>query len=114
LSTSKEFTIEAIAADSNQPKAVMVKVSDKKILVIEVRATAGLDKISDQRAGVLIYTVDASIQSIQGMSKVYTTPGSSPDLRDATLQMGEQITVEGVTIKVDSFSKITARVTLTS
>jgi M6 family metalloprotease-like protein len=114
LSASKDFTIEAIAADSNQPKAVMVKVSDKKILVIEVRATAGLDKISDQRAGVLIYTVDASIQSIKGMSKVYTTPGSSPDLRDATLQMGEQITVEGVTIKVDSFSKITAKVTLTS
>jgi M6 family metalloprotease-like protein len=114
LSSAKEFTIEAIATDSNQPKAVMVKISDTKILVLEVRATAGLDRLSDQQSGVLVYTVDSRIESIKGMSKVYTTPGSSSDLRDAPLQTGEEITVEGITIKVTSFSSITAKVTLSS
>jgi hypothetical protein len=92
----------------------MVKLSDSKMLVIEVRATAGLDKISSQRTGVLIYTVDSSIQSIKGMSKVYTTPNTARDLRDATLQAGEQITVDGVTIKVSSLSEVTAKVILSS
>lgn len=114
LASGKEFSIEAIATDTSEPKAVMVKLSEKKILVVEVRATAGLDKIPSDRAGVLIYTVDSSIQSIKGMSKVYTMPGSSNDLRNAPLQTGEQITVEGVTIRVDSFSAVSAKVTLRS
>ena len=113
-STGKDFKVEAIETDSESPKAVIVKLSDKVDLVMEVRATAGLDHLSTAQSGLLVYTVDASIPTIKGMATTYKRPGGANDLNDAPLKAGDSITVQGVTISVTDFANNVATVHLSS
>ena len=49
----------------------------------------------------MVYTVDMTIQTIKGGWKVQRRPGSSDvSMRDAALQLGDVITVEGLRIEV--------------
>lgn len=101
-SLPKSFQIEAIGVNSSKSKSVMVRVSGSKILVIEARATAGLDQLGDNQTGVLIYVVDTSIPTIKGIAKTYSRASVDASLRDAPLKPGESISVEGITIKAKS------------
>lgn len=112
--TGKDFTVETIGIDSENSKAVMVKLSDKLMLVMEVRATAGLDHLTPEESGVLVYTVDSSIPTIKGMAQTYKRPGGRTDLTDAPLKTGDSITVQGVTIKVTGFANNVASIHLSS
>jgi hypothetical protein len=88
--------------DLLNPKSVMVKISETKILILEARSTAGLDVIPNDSAGVLVYTVDMTIPTIKGMATTYPRPGGRNDLSDAPLHIGDSISVEGVKIRVNS------------
>ena len=112
--TGKDFTVETIGIDSENSKAVMVKLSDKLMLAMEVRATAGLDHLTPEESGVLVYTVDSSIPTIKGMAQTYKRPGGRTDLTDAPLKTGDSITVQGVTIKVTGFANNVASIHLSS
>ena len=70
--TPKNYLIEAIGVDSSKPKSVMVKLNDSRILVIEARATAGLDKLQANQTGILVYVVDTSVPTIKGIAKTYS------------------------------------------
>lgn len=107
-----DYTIEVIGVDSERAKAVTVKISDTLVLVMEARGTAGLDRLSPLRSGLLIYTVNTSTQTIKGMGKTYAIPGVDPSLENAPLRPGDSITVEGVTIRVDSFESNTLKLHL--
>lgn len=98
-----DYTVEVIGVDSENAKAVTVKISDTLVLVMEARGTAGLDRLTPLRSGLLIYTVNTATQTIKGMGKTYAMPGVNPSLDNAPLRPGDSITVEGVTIRVDSF-----------
>ncbi|MFM8445752.1 MAG: hypothetical protein ACKN9Z_00090, partial [Actinomycetota bacterium] len=90
-------------------KAQFVKLSDTKILVMEYRTTGGYDVIPEQEEGVLIYTVDTTIQSIRGGWQVQRRPGSTKsNFSDAALRTGDKITVSGITIEVTSLAKTSA------
>jgi M6 family metalloprotease-like protein len=90
-------------------KAQFVKLSDTKILVMEYRTTGGYDVIPEQEEGVLIYTVDTTIQSIKGGWQVQRRPGSTKsNFSDAALRTGDKITVSGITIEVTSLAKTSA------
>jgi hypothetical protein len=102
--TPKSYLIEAIGVDSSKPKSVMVKLNDSRILVIEARATAGLDKLQANQTGILVYVVDTSVPTIKGIAKTYSRANVDTSLRDAPLKPGESISVEGVTIKANSKS----------
>jgi M6 family metalloprotease-like protein len=103
-SVGRDYTVETIGIDSESTKAVTIKLSDSMVLVMEARATAGLDQLYPTNSGLLVYTVDVSIPSIKGMAKTYSRPNVSGGLEDAPLRVGETITVLGVTIRVDSFA----------
>ena len=98
-STAKSFKIETLSVDSNKSKSVMIKLSETKILVIEARSTAGLDKLSDIRTGLVVYTVDTSIPTIKGMAQTIIRSGGGVDPSLAALKPDEFVNVEGIQVK---------------
>lgn len=110
--TGVDYTVEVIGVDSDKAKAVTVKISDTLVLVMEARGTAGLDRLGAYQSGLLVYTVNTATQTIQGMGKTYAMPGVNPSLDNAPLRPGDSITVEGVTIRVDSFESNSLKVHL--
>ena len=80
-------------------KAVIVPISNRKVIVVESRRAIGLDK-NTIKSGALVYTVDAGIESGFGPVKVF--PAIDSDLKKlrSTLAAGEKVSVEGFTITV--------------
>ena len=84
-------------------KAIVVRLSSSKILVIESRRNEGFDVLTPSQEGTLVYTVDMTIQSIKGGWKVQRRLGSTDSqFTDAALRVGDVITVDGVRIEVIS------------
>jgi M6 family metalloprotease-like protein len=114
LSAPKETLITPIERESDGIKAVMVPLSSKKMLVMESRRSEGYDVLSDAQAGLLVYTVDMTIQSIEGGWNTQRRPGSTnSDFTDAALKAGDKITVDGIQIEVISRDASGDRVRLT-
>jgi M6 family metalloprotease-like protein len=80
-------------------KAVMIPVSETKVVVVESRRALGYDK-AIVKPGALIYTVDTSIASGQGPIVVYPILDSDPHRDKSPLAVGESATVDGVTVTV--------------
>ena len=97
--TPKTVKIETLSLDSDKSKEVMIRLSDSKILVVEARATAGLDQLSDMRTGLVAYTVDTTIPSIKGMGKTLIRAGGGFSPRLAALKPDEFVSVDGIQIK---------------
>ena len=97
--TPKTVKIETLSLDSDKSKAVMIRLSDSKILVVEARATAGLDQLSDMRTGLVAYTVDTTIPTIKGMAKTLIRAGGGSSPRLAALKPDEFVLVDGIQIK---------------
>jgi hypothetical protein len=113
LSTSGvTLQIESMGVDSQKPKAIMVKIDDSKILVIEARTTAGLDVIPGTSSGVLVYKVDMTIPTIKGMATTFPRAGSSKNLNDAPLHVGDFTVVEGIKVSVNSSNQDNFSVTV--
>ena len=103
LSSPVETLITPIERDSSLIKAVTIKVSNTKILVIESRRNEGFDKLTPVEEGTLVYTVDMTIGSIKGGWSTQRRPGSvAADFMDAALKVGDKVVVEGFTIEIIS------------
>jgi hypothetical protein len=95
--------IDPIARVNELTKAIVVRLSSSKILVIESRRNEGFDVLTPSQEGSLVYTVDMTIPSIKGGWKVQRRPGSTDSqFVDAALRAGDVITVEGLRIEVIS------------
>ena len=92
-------------------KAVIVPVSATEAVVAESRTATGLDGAAT-KSGVLVYTVDTSLATGAGPIRIASLGASPPDLATAPLAPGEQITVHGVTIRVESATGGGHRVTV--
>ena len=102
-STGVTQLLNPIERVNDLTKAVVVRLSSTKILVIESRRNEGFDVLSALREGTLVYTVDMTIPSIKGGWKVQRRPGSTDlEFTDAALRVGDVITVEGLRIEVIS------------
>ena len=103
LGTALEILITPLERDSEGVKGVMIPLSSKKILVLESRRSEGYDVLSETQAGLLVYTVDMTIETIEGGWNTQRRPGStSPDFTDAALKVGDKITVDSIEIEVIS------------
>lgn len=80
-------------------KAVMVPVSETKLVVVESRRALGYDAFTLE-PGALVYTVDSSIYTGQGPIVVVPADDGDPYRYSSTLLEGESVTVDGVTITV--------------
>jgi hypothetical protein len=99
--SATEVVVSPIERVETGIKAVTIKLSDTKILVIESRRNEGLDVLSPSQAGTLVYTVDMTVMSMQGGWNIQRRTGSTAlDFTDAALKSGDKIIVEGVTIEV--------------
>jgi len=93
--------IDPIERITSLTKAIVVRLSSSKILVIESRRNEGLDNLTPAQEGTLVYTVDMTIQSIKGGWQVQRRQGSTdPEFTDAALHVGDVIMVEGLKIEV--------------
>jgi M6 family metalloprotease-like protein len=102
-STGVTQLINPIARINELTKAVVVRLSDTKILVIESRRNEGFDALTPSQEGSLVYTVDMTIPTIKGGWKVQRRPGSvDSQFTDAALRVGDVINVEGLRIEVIS------------
>jgi M6 family metalloprotease-like protein len=103
LAAPVEVALTPIERESDGIKAALVPLSPSKILVIESRRSEGYDTLTEAQAGVLVYTVDMTVQSIKGGWQTQRRPGSNRvDFMDATLKAGDEITVDGLKITVIS------------
>ncbi len=103
LSSAIEMTITPLERESEGIKAVMIPLSSKKMLVMESRRSEGYDVLSESQAGLLVYTVDMTIQSIEGGWNTQRRPGSTmADFTDAALKSGDKIIVDSIEIEVIS------------
>jgi hypothetical protein len=101
LTTAKEVTINALGENNGDQKAVMIPLSPSKILVMESRRKSSLDNFTQTREGLLVYTVDMTIGQLGGGYKTIRRSGSTDaTFRDAALQQGDSVTIDGVTITV--------------
>jgi hypothetical protein len=102
-STGVTQLINPIERVNELTKAIVVRLSSTKILVIESRRNEGFDVLTPSQEGSLVYTVDMTIPSIKGGWKVQRRPGSvNAQFVDAALRVGDVITVEGLRIEVIS------------
>jgi M6 family metalloprotease-like protein len=115
LTTTKEFTINALGENNGDQKAVMIPLSPSKILVMESRRKSSLDNFTQTREGLLVYTVDMTIGQLGGGYKTIRRPGSTDrDFRDAALQQGDSVTVDGVTITVTKSAALADIITISA
>lgn len=95
------ISLVPIGSGGSGTKAIMVPLSSIEILVIEHRATAGLDNIPTQESGILVYTVNMTTPSIKGGWKVVRpTRSVSRTFDDAALRVGESVSVGNLQISV--------------
>lgn len=80
-------------------KAVMVPVSESKVVVVESRRPLGYDAALP-KPGALVYIVDTAIASGEGTLIVYPQLDGDPYRYQSPLAVGETLTVEGVTVTV--------------
>jgi len=100
-STGSEILLDPIERNNTLTKSVVIKISNTKIVVVESRRNEGFDVMDSSNEGVLIYTVDMTIETGKGGWNVQRRPGSvSTNFKDAALRTGEKIVTNGVTIEV--------------
>lgn len=94
--------LEPIETVNNSVKGIVIPISPNNVLVVENRAAQGFDsRLPEGARGVIVYSVDTSIESGQGPMRMVRKTGSSDNLfRDNALKKGESITHLGYTIKV--------------
>lgn len=102
--TSTHWIIPSMAK-KKLPKLVVIPLSKTKVIVVEsVKAAGYRYKLPKSEQGALVYSVDVTITKHGEGTDVYTPNRSKPSLGssllDATLKMGESVTVSGVKISV--------------
>jgi len=115
-SSGVSVTLNPLERQNDAQKAVMIPLSSTKILVMESRRNEGLDVLSAQQEGLIVYTVDMKIGQLGGGYIIQPRTGftDKSSYTDAALHPGDSITVEGVKISVTSASKDGDVVTLSN
>lgn len=97
--------LEALGTKSSNKKLLVTKISENRLIVVESRRKSVLDDLTINEEGILIYRVDVNLGSDQGPIKLITNGSpshnsSGQSLLVGTLQQGESISSDGLTIKV--------------
>ena len=127
LETETTITISPVASPGNEGAMIAIPVSETEVIVIESRRRVGYDAGREHQwpdgatttfpglpdEGILVYTVDASIESSQLPLKVAGDPGNGHLDRDPILKEGESVTVGDYHIILSFSAYLTDTVTIT-
>jgi M6 family metalloprotease-like protein len=93
--------ITTVSSESKNPKAVIVPTGTNTAIVVESRKSIRNDKgIPEQLQGLLVYKVDTRRASGFGPLEIVRKVGlSDPFLIDASLTVGESVTVDDIRIE---------------
>ncbi|MBS1983897.1 MAG: hypothetical protein JST16_06970 [Bdellovibrionales bacterium] len=95
-------------------KAVVVPISDTKVVVVESRRANGIDA-NIGKTGALVYTVDSSVDSGYGPIQVYPRGGADDTLFvQSTRTTGESVAAGGIKVEVVSSTSAGDTVNITS
>lgn len=119
--SSLQVTLNPIDNRSSGIKALMVRTSDARLVVIESRRTGKFDCASASRNGVIVYTVDTRISHGEGIQRLVAPIGRGlvneygcgvPPQYDAILKSGDSVSVDGIKVRfIKSGSYDTVEVT---
>lgn len=105
-----QVTLTAVEIPGGK-KAAIVRTGPYSLVVAESRRALGYDGgLIDE--GVIVYTVDLSIES--GMGPIIVHPLDEPARTNAPLGVGESLTVNGVTVTVIDSDGVTDTVGITA
>jgi len=92
--------ITGLDTQNSQLKAVMIRLSRTKVLIIESRADSTIDKLPKTLQGLVAYTVDTSLSYQVNPVKLIEGPNASLMLGKpvGTIRLGESVVSEGFKI----------------
>jgi M6 family metalloprotease-like protein len=104
--TQQQILLSPLNTKSAGTKVVMIPLSNKKSLLIEVRRASTFDKLQKFEEGTLFYLVDVSKGDDQGIITILGKKGTKREGQTLeSLSKGEKLSYEGITVQVISSSK---------
>jgi M6 family metalloprotease-like protein len=104
--TQQQILLKPLNAKSAGTKVVMIPLSNKKSLLIEIRRASTFDKLQKFEEGTLAYLVDVTKGDDQGIITILGKKGTKREGQTLeSLSKGEKLSYEGITLQVISSSK---------
>lgn len=101
LSGPIDLVLSPLVGNSLGTKLALVKISDTKAIAIEVRQNLGFDRIPTQFEGVLIYQVDVSKHSNEGMATLISSNKETINGNSiGTMRIGDEVSFENMRFEV--------------
>lgn len=96
-----KFKLSPLSSNTPDEKIAVIRLTDTKAIVIEVRRSLGFDKIPSEYEGTLIYLVDVTKQSNEGMATLISSNTSLINgLSVGTMKAGSSVEFEDLTLQV--------------
>ena len=99
LNQTIQLPLSPLDAQDQKLKSAMVRLSEHKVLVVEVRSDSPIDELREGYQGVLAYTVDTSLSGEAFPVKLLLEDNSDLEGQPVgTLEVGDSVTAEGFEI----------------
>jgi M6 family metalloprotease-like protein len=104
--TQKQILLSPLNTKSAGTKVVMIPLSNKKSLLIEVRRASTFDNLQKFEEGTLVYLVDVTKGDDEGIITILGKKGTKREGQTLeSLVKGEKLSHQGITVQVVSSSK---------
>jgi hypothetical protein len=94
--------VSPIERNSDETKLALIKLSETQAIAIESRRNLGFDRIPEEFAGTLVYLVDVTKGSNEGMASLITsnTATASNGTSIGTMKVGSKVDFAGLRIEI--------------
>lgn len=101
--TQQQILLSSLNTKSAGTKVVMIPLSNKKSLFVEVRRASTFDKLQKFEEGTLVYLVDVTKGDDQGIITILGKKGTKREGQTLeSLSKGEKLSYEGIIVQVIS------------
>jgi len=113
--SSRALTLGPLTnASTTEKRAAFLRLDEHRVAVLEYRTDSKYDRVGSQ-SGVLVYVVDQRTRGNKGGWRIIRPSRSGDrDFKDATVQIGESVTFDGVTVSVEALSATQATVRISA
>lgn len=113
--TARSINVSALTnSNTTDKRAVFLRLDEHRVAVVELRTDSKYDRVGSQ-SGVLVYVVDQRVAGDKGgWTIIRPTRSTDRDFKDAALRTGESVTIDRVSITVESLSATQASVRISA